>query len=80
MPTVGPCAMCHEVVSGHNLVTRLYIDSVWLVVDLGIAIKMTKQLKDIGPHAPSLLTILASILNIVEGDLYDHLIRRELSH
>ena len=30
-------------------------------------------LKEIGPHAQNMLTILGSIVNIILGDLYDHL-------
>ena len=46
---------------------------------LQVQIPKDMRLKKIGVHAQNMITILVSIVNIIEEDLYDHLMSTRIS-
>ena len=55
------CLIPTQQSSGH-----LYLNAMWLGVDLRMDTKKTRS-KEIGPCAHNMLTILGSIVNMIEG-------------
>lgn len=61
-----------------DLIIHLDLSGMWLSVHLKTNTKKTCVLKEIGLHAQNLLIIPSVIVNIIEGDLYDHLMKMRI--
>lgn len=61
-----------------DLIIHLDLSGMWLSVHLKTNTKKTCVLKEIWLHAQNLLIIPSVIVNIIEGDLYDHLMKMRI--